>query len=197
MKLYKLSLPLTLLIMSAPASAYNFQFNAGVDTNKSFAAGIEGVVYDNYVLGAQINLSTTENYESGSYSDIFLTNGTYTKKRSSQLGTLYVGYQFSETALEGLSIKFGVTQMVLDMSGDAYGKVGVGTPQEETIGYELYKQTERKSLPFLGLGYPISERLVFNVHATFGGIETLKIEGKQEPTGMDSTTVSFLLGFRF
>ncbi|MCW8347229.1 hypothetical protein MD535_14580 [Vibrio sp. ZSDZ65] len=192
MKLYKLSLPLTLLIMSAPSSAYSFQFNAGVDTNKSFAAGIEGLVYDNYVLGAQINLSTTDNYETGPYNEGVISNGTYTKKRSSQLGTLYVGYQFSDTMLEGLSLKLGVTQMVLDMSADAYGTVG-----SETVGAEIYQLTERKYLPFLGFGYPINERLVFNVHASFAGIETVNIDGEQEPTGLDATTVSFLLGFRF
>ncbi|MCL9775316.1 hypothetical protein [Vibrio methylphosphonaticus] len=192
MNFCKLSLPLSLLIMSVPASAYNFQFNAGVDTNKSFAAGIEGLVYDNYLLGAQINLSTTDNYETGTFNEAPISSGTYTKKRSSQQGTLYVGYQFSDTMMEGLSLKLGVTQMVLDMSADAYGTVG-----SEVISTELYQLTERKYMPFLGLGYPINERLVFNIHASFAGIETLNIEGEQESTGVDATTVSFLLGFRF
>ncbi|MFA0087851.1 outer membrane beta-barrel protein [Vibrio sp. 10N.261.51.F12] len=192
MKLLKFGLGLSLLLTSATSSADSFQFLVGVDTGKSFAGGIEGTIYDNYIIGAQANLDSTDSYNSGPYSHSTISDATYTQKRSAQHYALYTGYRFTKSAVEGLAIKVGVTQMRLTMSADVYG-----TESGDAASEELYKINESKLLPFIGVGYQIAERLTLNVHASFGGLETITVDGQQEPTGIDATNVSFLVGFRF
>ncbi|MCG9657166.1 outer membrane beta-barrel protein [Vibrio mediterranei] len=192
MKPFAVALPLTLLLASTTASAHSFQFNAGVDTNKSFAFGIEGLVYSNFLLGAQANLGSTDEYNSGPYNHPDISNATYTQKRSLQSYSLYAGYQLDTTMLKGLAFKAGVSQIRANFNADVYG-----TENGNATSEVLYDMTKTKYTPFVGLGYPVSDNIVLSVHATFDGIDTIVVDGKSEPSGFDKTTVSFLAGFRF
>lgn len=188
MSLSRIALTLTLLA-SATSYANPVQFLLGVDSHKGFAGGIETLVYDNFIIGGQFNLGSSDesNSQSGTYPGI--TNPKFTDKKSAQHYSLYTGYRFNDGMLDGLAIKLGVAQMNINVSKDVYGTDG-----KSEILYDI---NERKFQPFVGLGYHISERLSLNVHAHVAGIDTINVDGQTLDSGFDATTLSFMAGFTF
>lgn len=188
MSLSRITLTLTLLA-SATSYANPVQFLLGVDSHKGFAGGLETIVYDNFIIGGQFNLGSSDesNSQTGTYPGI--TNPTFTSKKSAQHYSLYTGYRFNDGMLDGLSVKLGLAQMNINISEDVYDTDG-----NSDIVYDI---NERKYQPFAGIGYHLSERISLNVHAHFAGIDTINIEGQKLDSGFDATTLSFMAGFTF
>ncbi|WP_234495618.1 outer membrane beta-barrel protein [Vibrio maritimus] len=177
------------LLMTATAHASNVQFLVGVDNNKGFAGGIEALFYDNFIIGGQANLGSTDETQTqgGSLPDV--PNATFTQKKSSQAYSLYTGYRFKENMLDGLTVKLGISKTSINLSEDAYN-----SSNESAVVYDI---NESKYQPFVGLGYHISERISLNVHANLAGIDTIEVEGETVKSGFERTTLSFLVGFTF
>lgn len=188
MSLSRITLTLTLLA-SASSYASPFQFLMGIDSHKGFAGGLETVVYDNFIIGGQFNLGSSDenNSRTGTYPGI--TNPTFTSKKSAQHYSLYTGYRFNEGMLDGLAVKLGIAQMNINISEDVYGSDGTSA-----VVYDINK---RKYQPFVGVGYHFSERFSLNVHAHLAGIETINVGDETIDSGFDATTLSFMAGFTF
>lgn len=188
MSLSRITLTLTLLA-STSSYANPFQFLLGVDSHKSFAGGLETVVYDNFIIGGQFNLGSTDesNSKSGTYPGII--NPTFTSKKSAQHYSLYTGYRFNDGMLDGVALKLGIAQMNINVSEDVYGSDGTSD-----VVYDINK---RKYQPFVGIGYHLSERFSLNVHAHLAGIESINVGGETIDSGFDATTLSFMAGFTF
>ncbi|GMQ46918.1 hypothetical protein [Vibrio sp. 10N] len=192
MSLSRITLTLTLLA-SATSYASPVQFLIGVDSHKGFAGGLETVVYDNFIIGGQFNLGSSDesNTQTGSYPGI--TNPTFTSKKSAQHYGLYTGYRFNDGMFDGLALRLGIAQMNINVSEDVYGSDSASNVTSEII-YDINK---RKYQPFIGIGYHVSERISLNVHAHLRGIDTIEVEGQKLDSGFDATTLSFMAGFSF
>ncbi|KFA99485.1 hypothetical protein [Vibrio sp. ER1A] len=174
------------------AHALDINVLAGVDTNKNFSVGAEGVVGKNYLLGFQANIGSADTYETGSITHSSINNAKYSLDRNNSIYSIYVGYKFTDSLLNGLSLKAGASQMTVDMKGDVYG-----TTNGQNSSDTLYDVSESKTLPFIGIGYQINDRLSVNVHSSLGSIETVDINGKSVDTDYNNYTTSILLGFTF
>jgi hypothetical protein len=178
-----------MLLASAASHANPVQFLLGIDSHKGFAGGLETLVYENFIIGGQFNLGSADesNTKSGTFPGII--NPTFTTKKSAQHYSLYTGYHFNDGMLDGLTIKLGIAQMNINVSEDVFGTDG-----SSEIVYDI---NERKSQPFVGIGYHLTERTSLNVHAHLAGIDTINVNGQILDSGFDATTLSFMAGFTF
>ncbi|MGF1748364.1 outer membrane beta-barrel protein [Vibrio cionasavignyae] len=188
-----LTLLSSLSSLSAYAADFDFQVNAGVDTNSAPVLGFETHVNQTYIIGLQANFNKSETYFQATkpISEI----DSFKMDRATSQYSLYGGYRFSEGTFEGLSLKIGATLAQAELTASAKGTKG-GKPHSESHSFDA---SEVK--PFVGVSYEVYKNISLNVHHTIGHVEQIDVGAPAEfkfvgDTDYSSTT-TFMVGYKF